>query len=72
MVAIIKDNSPLNGLTSRTSLFKEDCLQNVYTFDNTAVAVSMKVECSWPGLTTPVYWLLLLQLTVFSRSAIFV
>ena len=45
---------------------------NVRPFDCTAVAVSGKVERSLTGLTTPVGWLLLLQLTVLSRSAIVV
>ena len=41
-------------------------------FDYTTVAVSEKVERSLTGSTTPVEWLLLLQLTVLSRSAIVV
>ena len=41
-------------------------------FDNTAVAVSGKVGCPLTGLTTPVGWLLLPQLTVLSRSIIVV
>ena len=45
---------------------------NVCPFDYTAVAVSGKVERSLTGLTTPVGWLLLLQLTVLSRSTIVV
>ena len=45
---------------------------NVCPFDYTAVAVSGKVERSLTGLTTPAGWLLLLQLTVLSRSAIVV
>ena len=45
---------------------------NVCPFDYTAVAVSGKVERSEAGLTTPVEWQLLLQLTVLSRSAIVV
>ena len=45
---------------------------NVCPFDYTAVAVSGKVERSLTGLTTPVGWLSLTQLTVLSRSAIVV
>ena len=45
---------------------------NVCPFDCTAVAVSGKVERSLTGLTTPVGWLLSLQLTVLGRSAILV
>ena len=37
---------------------------NVCPFDYTTVAVSEKVERSYTGLTTPVVWLLLLQLPV--------
>ena len=45
---------------------------NVCPFDYTVVAVSGKVVNSQTGLTTPVGWLLLLQLTVLSRSALVV
>ena len=45
---------------------------NVCHFDYTPVAVSGKVEPSKTGLTTPVGWLLLLQLTILSQPAIFV
>ena len=45
---------------------------NVYPFDYTAVAVNGKIERSLTGLTTSVEWLLLLQLTVLSRSVIVV
>ena len=41
-------------------------------FDYTAFAVSGKVGILQTGLTTSVGWLLLLQLTVLSRSAIVV
>ena len=43
-----------------------------FPFDYTAIAVSVKVERSQAGLTIPVGWLLFLQLTVLSRSAIVV
>ena len=45
---------------------------NACPFDYTAIAVSGKVERSETGLTTPVGWLLLFQLTILSRSAIVV
>ena len=40
----------------------------VFPFDYKAVAVSWKVDRSLTGLTTPGVWLLLLPLTVLSRS----
>ena len=52
------------------SLYKENYLHFVCPFDYTALAVSGKVGYLLTGLTTPVGWLLLLQLTVLSRSAI--
>ena len=55
------------------SLYKEDYLKIcVRPFDYTAVVVSGKVENWLTGLTTPLGWLLLLQLTVLRRSAIVV
>ena len=43
-----------------------------HPFDYTAISVSGKVGRPLTGLTTPVGWLLLLQLTVLSRSGIVV
>ena len=54
------------------SLFKEDYVQFFFPFDYTADVVSGKIERSLTGLTTPVGWLLLIQLTVLSRFAIVV
>ena len=45
-------------------------LLNVCPFYYTSFAVSGKVGYPYTGLTTPVRWLSLLQLTVLSRSAI--
>ena len=45
---------------------------NVCPFDYTAFAVSWKVWIPQTGLTTPVGWLSLPQLTVLSRSAVVV
>ena len=45
---------------------------NMCPFDYMAVAVIGKIERSSTVLTTPVRWLLLLQPTVLSRSAIIV
>ena len=47
------------------------CL-NVCPFGYTDVAIGGKAELSETGLTKPVGWLLLLQLTVLSRSAVVV
>ena len=41
----------------------------VRPFDYTAFAVNWNIGIPWTGFTSPVWWLLLLQLTVFSRSA---
>ena len=52
-------------------LYKEDYLQffNVFVFDYTSVPVCGKVGIPLTGLTGPVGYLSLLQMTVLSRSA---
>ena len=52
-------------------LYKEDYLQifKCVSFDYTAFVVSGNVGIPQTGLTTPLGWLSLLQLTVISRSA---
>ena len=52
------------------SVFNMMIILNVSPFDYIAFAVSGNVRIH--GLTTPVWWLLLLQLIVLSRSAIVV
>ena len=66
------DHSALVGCWS-SGPYKDYYLQihlylNVYPFDYTYAAVNGKVKRTLTGLTTPVLWLLLLQLTVLSRS----
>ena len=51
----------LSSVSIRSIIYK---YLNACPFDYTAVVVSGKVERSNTGLTTPVRWLLLLQLTV--------
>ena len=66
------DSPNMKGLKSVSFQYWHLSFLNVCPFNYTAVAVSGKVERSYIGLTTPVRWLLLLQLTVLSRSAIVV
>ena len=69
---IIFGNTCIRSVIIFNYLSARDRFWNECPFDYTTVALSGKVKRSYTGLTTPVGCLLLLQLTVLSRSAIVV